>query len=49
VKDDLKLEPLLLLLPTGQGGVRDVVAEPVHVFHSLLAIFETIQRRLLNP
>lgn len=49
VKDDLHLENLLLLRFSGEGGIRDVVEEPVHIFHSLLAIFETIQRRLLIP
>jgi hypothetical protein len=46
---DLKLVHLLLLLPSDQGGIRDIVAEPVHVFQNLHSIFETIQRRLLNP
>lgn len=47
VRDDLKLTNLLLLLPSGVGEIRDVLPEPMHVFHHLRAIFETIQRRLL--
>jgi len=49
VKDDLTLEHLLLLLRRGEGGIREVVSEPVHVFQNLAAIFDTIQRRLLSP
>jgi hypothetical protein len=47
VRDDINRFDLLLLQPSGKGGIRDAVAEPMHVFDSLRSLFETIQRRLL--
>ena len=44
----LRLEYFLLLVPSGSSSLRDIVADPIHVFDSLHNIFTTIQRRLLN-
>jgi hypothetical protein len=49
VRNDLDLVDLLLLKPSGKGGIRDVISDPVRFFHSLHAIFETTQSRLVAP
>jgi len=48
IRDTLKLEHLLLIFPSGAGGAKEVITDPIFLFSHAFEIFQFIKPKLTS-